>query len=175
MSRHGPWSDKVAALLTQFPGPVTLHPSKLKWVAFFVVVALPMVFGILLLWPELQRLSGKDMVIVAAFFIGPILGLFFVAVITFGRDLPRITLDAEGFEIRYPFSTRYMHWSEVGQFYSFLFLAFHVDTRPPHGRWDRYQRAYLGGDHRFWNDNFGLGAKNFVRLMNAWRERALAQ
>jgi hypothetical protein len=62
MSRYDPWSDKVIALLAQFPGPVTLHPSKLKWVAFFGTAALLLACSIVLLWPTLVHLSSKDLV-----------------------------------------------------------------------------------------------------------------
>jgi hypothetical protein len=171
MSRRGPWSDKVTALLAQFPGPVTFHPSKLKWIAFAIPLAIGDGFIIHVLWSTLPRLSGKALAMVGGFLVVPILLLIFLAAVTYRQD---ISLDVEGFEFHLAFGRVYrIRWSAIARFGSFLFWAFHLDTRPPSGRWDRFQRAYLAGDYIFWMDTFGLGAKGFARLMNAWRERAL--
>jgi hypothetical protein len=114
--------------------------------------------------------------VIGGFLVTPVLLSIFLAAIMLGRDLPRVKLDVEGVEISHALWRVYrMRWSEVARFRSYLFLAFHVDTKPPDGRWDRFQRAWLRGDYRFWTDTFGLGAKDFACLMNAWRERALAQ
>jgi hypothetical protein len=181
MASHGPWSDKALALLAQFPGPVTLLPSKLKWV---VLIVLWVVWaGLFILWfilrisPALPPLSGKALVALlglAGLAVAPLLLAIFGAATTFGRGMPRLTLDIEGIEMRN--IMRYCRrWQEVEQFRSFLFLAFFTDTSPPQERWDRFGRAYLAGKYRIWPDTFGLGAKNLTRLLNAWRERALAR
>ena len=176
MSRRGPWSDKVTALLAQFPGPVTLHSSKFKWRAFILSLAMWEGFIIFVLWPTLPRLSGKALVMFGGFLVVPVLLMIFLAAITLWQDMPQIRLDIEGLEFHFAFRRVYrMRWSEIAQFGSFLFLAFRLDTRAPCGRWDRFQRAYLAGDYVFWTDTFGLGTKGFVRLMNAWRDRALAE
>jgi len=94
-----------------------------------------------------------------------------------GRGFPQLRLDREGLDVSVSKKRRHyrVRWSEAAQFRSFWCLAFHVDARPPQNRWDTFNRAYLGGNHRLWFDTFGLGAKDFARLMNAWRERALAE
>jgi hypothetical protein len=180
MPGSGPWSDKVAALLTEFPGPVILHPSGLKWVGIAVVSAFLEGCSVLFLSPLFPHLAPKELVIVGGVLLTPVVFLMAVAALTLGRDLPRVMLDAEEFETRGFETRRYawrhrQRWSEVTQFRPFLLLAIHFDTRLPHGSWDKFARAYLGGDARVWFDTFGLGAKNFARLMNAWRERALTQ
>jgi len=116
--------DKAAALLAQFPGPVTLT-------------------------------LGRD---TSRFF-------------TLGRDIPLWKLDTEGIEFIGWRGYR-VRWQDA-EFCSLLSLAILVDRSPPHGRWDRFQRAYLGGNYRVLMTPLGLSGKNLVRLLNAWRERAL--
>jgi hypothetical protein len=176
MSRYRPWSDKVTALLAQFPGPVTLYPSKLKWVALFGPFTLLLACSILLLWPALVHLSGNDLAVVCGVFVAPILMMIWGAAATLGRGFPRLRLDREGLGVSLSKRGYYrVRWSEAAQFRSFWCVAFYVDSTPPQNRWDGFNRAYLGGDYRLWLDTFGLGAKDFTRLMNAWRERALAE
>ena len=171
---EGP-SKKVALLLGRFPGPVTFHPSKLKWIVIAIILMVQLGFSMFLLWPDVSHLTGRAIFALGAFLAVPTLLLAFVAAITLGRDTPRMRLHADGFEVISLWGEYRMNWSEVGRFRSFLLLIFHVDTQPVGGRLDKFHRAYLCGNYRIWNDAFGLGPKNFAHLMNAWRERALSQ
>jgi len=96
MPPRGPWSDKVTALLAQFPGPVTLHPSNLKLIAFVVPLAIGDGFIIHGLWSILPRLSGKALVMVGVFLVVPVLLLIFLAAMTYWQHL---RIDIEGFEV----------------------------------------------------------------------------
>jgi hypothetical protein len=132
---------------------------------------------ILRIWPAVPPPSGKALValgMLGVLVVAPVLLMIYSAAITFGRGMPRLTLDIEGIEMRNIISYC-RRWQEVEQFRSFPFLAFFTDTSPHQGRWDRFGRAYLAGKYRMWPDTFGLGAKNLTRLLNAWRERALAR
>jgi hypothetical protein len=160
-------------LLTLFPGPVTLYRSRLKWVCMFVFFAVYVLCLTILLWPLLHRPPSLALMFLVGVIAVPALTL--IMAITFGRSMPRLTLDAEGLELLQPWGARRLYWSEVTKFRSYMGLAFHVDVRPPKGSWDRFQRVYLGSRHRMWTETFGLGAMRFARLMNAWRERAIAQ
>jgi hypothetical protein len=167
--RTAPGSDSLLAL---YPGPVTLHPSRLKWVFIFVLMAFWIVCASLL-----HSLYGPALLSLTGVVAVSLVTLIIIMAITYGRGRPRLTLDADGVEILPPTGgTRRLRWSEITRFRSRLgFFAFHVDARAPEGRWDRFQRAYLGGRYRIWTDTFGLGAARFARLMNGWRERAMAQ
>lgn len=176
MSRHGPSPDMVAALLTQFPAPVILHPSKLKWVVLLALMAVLLGCSVLFLLPVFPHLPIKGFVIVAICMVAPVLLLIVLAAVTLGRDMPRITLDTDGIEVSETLWGVYRwRWSEVGPFHSFWFLAITTDTSEPRSGWDRFQRACLYAKYRIWTDTFGLGAKNLARLMNGWRERAMVQ
>jgi hypothetical protein len=171
---HGSLSDRSVALLAQFPGPVTLHPTRLRKIMFFAFAAYGLAGTILYLW-MLAFVSIKSFGFAFGFpVVFSALLVSSLAAISLARGFPRVSLDAEGYEIHYIFGVDRMYWSGVRQFRSFLFLTLYTDTRPPRGSWDRFGRTYLGNNHRAWTDSFGLGARNFARLMNAWRERALA-
>jgi hypothetical protein len=163
-----------ANILTLYPGPVTLYPSGLKWVCIFLFYVLSVGCSALLLWPSLHQLAGQALLHLAGVVAVPVVLLVLIVAITYGRGRPRLTLDAEGIELLHPlWGCRRLHWSEITRFRSYLGLAFRVDVSPPKGSWDRFRRTYLCADHRIWTDTFGLDAKDFARLMNAWRERAM--
>jgi hypothetical protein len=168
-------SQKAAALLAQFPGPVTLHPSKAKWVVFFLIFALFLGYLTFFLWSHFPRLPMRTLLITGALAASPSLLMIFAAVVTLGRDIPRVRLDADGIETVDLWHTRRLRWTEIERFRSFLLLVVYEDARLPSGRWDSFHRAYLGGSYRMWIDYFGLGPRNLAALITAWRERALVQ
>jgi hypothetical protein len=167
MSPLNPLSKHAAALLAQFPGPVTLHSSK-SWRHLLAFIAL--YFGSLigLLGPHLAHLSGEALLVLGMVAVVPAPLVIWVGATTLRSGPQRMTLDDDGFEAHSGWGVHRTRWSDVTRFRLLLLLVFHDDAKPPRGRWDRLNRT------RLWNDTFGLGAKNFARLMTEWRERALA-
>jgi len=102
--------DRVAELLAQFPGPVTLKPSLRKWIGFLAAAGLFIAGGIA------QTVSSSSSGILDWLSVG-VLGAMFVGAtfaIFFGRL--RLVLDREGFTIRVARRSERWLWTDVGDF-----------------------------------------------------------
>jgi hypothetical protein len=172
-------SKRAAAILAQFPGPVTLRPSTLKWLMLLVGNALfALGSAVMSVWLYLQDGPTVLMLTFCA------LGLTFVmigsaAMFSFATAGMWARLDVEGFETRDVWGcTKRRNWSDTDGFavlpINFSSLVVYSDTKPADGWWDALNRPFIGGKS-FLPDTCGLRARDFAELMTAWRQRALAQ
>jgi hypothetical protein len=142
-------SGAATAILRQFPGPVTLYPSRFKFIVAAVFLALVVVMCAFVAWPAATdgELGTAVLGTITAFGLSPFVVLYAASV---NRNWMFMTLDADGFEVRRPFkfnSKRYS-WKDVDCF------------SPSYASWSM--------------DTYGLRAGDLVQLLTTWRERALA-
>jgi hypothetical protein len=155
-------SEKAAALLMQFPGPVVLHVSKFKYLLLVAPVLIVEAPAFFLLLP-VKNLILVGVVVVTLILI-PILILVLMAM-SLVKDMPRITLDAEGFAFHGLVGVSRWRWHDVSRFAPrFVFVLFSDALLPP--RW--WNRRILASF-------FELTASDVAHLMTSWRARTLAQ
>jgi hypothetical protein len=162
-------NDKVSDLLANFPGPVTLFPSRKKWVLVFLVGALFAVGGILMI-----RDGDSSGWFVAGFF-----GV--VAVTSLAVMLPGagdLTLDRDGFAAKSLFRGYRTRWVDTQGFESSAIPPSHqrlvvYDDLTQTPRTLTRINVSITGRNAALGDTYGLSADDLARLMTAWRERAL--
>jgi hypothetical protein len=159
-------APKADAILRQFPGPVTLHPSPWK----SVIVAL-MLVPLAVMSALLIRSGAPPFIFVIAVLLGVVgaLGPFvMVAVLVTGAN--NLTLTAESLEfrntLRGPVRWR---WDQVSGF-----ATIHVAHAWRVVYDDETKRGSRWGTQRLLPDTYRIGATNMAALLTAWRERALA-
>jgi hypothetical protein len=169
-------SEKAARILAQFPGPVTLSPSKIK-ATLVLLLAIPLIaLGVVGIrsaaLPNDWFFLLISILIVAAFGLGSIVYLASLA-----TGAGRMVLDAEGFGFPSAWRTRKrLSWKTTSGFAAIIIgknpcVSYIDDNRGP-GLF-RSANRFFGGDALL-PDTYGLGAVNLARLMSAWREHALA-
>jgi hypothetical protein len=166
-----PLSMKAAAILNQFPGPVTLHPSRLKWTVFFVPMAMIAGLGAWSMWDGATQADwweigwGLYLLLIG----GTLAAMSVAATLT---NFMTLTLDAEGLRYR-RYRCLWKNADRFGAVWSTVpglnTIVFH-DAMRPVGFW-----YSIGGMNVRLGDTFGLRADDFASLLTAWRERALAQ
>ena len=161
-----PSSAEVGSILNQFPGPVTLYPSRRKWLLVLAGCVLFVVAG---LW-MVQREAPVGWLSVIFFGMGAI-----VSTVVLLLRVNALTLDAAGFEINSirPFR---LSWQDAKNFDA-------ITSSP--GSWMvgfkvvnpssifKLNRAISGCDAAV-PDTYGLSAYDLAALMTQWRERAAA-
>jgi hypothetical protein len=170
-------SEKAAGILSQFPGPVTLYPYKPKWSAYFVAMSLIAAMAAWWLLDATNRMDGWDIAqaILLLLIVGALALMSAAAILT---RYMTFTLDAEGLETLYWFRRRRCSWKNVDGFktrsidargLTLNVVVFNDATRPT-GFW-----YSIGGMNMRLPDTYRRRtAEDFVRLLTAWRERALA-
>jgi hypothetical protein len=164
----------VEELLSRFPGPITLYPSREKWAmlaagsAPFVVIG-----GIMILDASANTLWGW----VAVVFFGACL---LIAAIRLLPGAAALTLDVSGFEEHTLFFQRVRaQWRNV--------TDIQADTAPARsnaklvwyndpewkGSWLAGQETALPGCNAGLTDTYGLSAEELAELMIRWQHRAL--
>jgi len=161
----------ITKILSRFPGPVTLYPSRIKWLLVFTVSALFAVGGIFMIR---DGAAGGWFVLI---FFG--LG----APIAAAAMLPGaggLTLDRDGFETTNLFRRHYARWRDAAGF-----QAAHIP--PAHQKMVVYDdvtqsakgvaklNVGLVGRNSGLPDTYRLSADNLAQLMAQWHERALGQ
>jgi hypothetical protein len=166
-------SEKSNAMLARFPGPVVIRPSKWKMLALFSPVYLLAAAGIWNFWSF--QLQPKEWLVIGGIFGGGLLLPVTLTVISFVKDMPRITLDFQGFLLANPRGiVSGWNWPEVTSFHSTVgFVAF-IDGSPPDNFLERIIDRFLRLPAlRTFPSLYEFKAKDISRLMTAWRERAL--
>jgi hypothetical protein len=166
-----PSATDDAAILSRFPGPVTLYPSRKKWLLVFAGSALFAVGGF---WMIRQ---GNAMGWAVLIFFG------LAAVVGAAAMLPGaggLTLDREGFETTNLFRRHRTRWQDATGFQA-------ARIPPAHQKWVVYDDVNVStkriakfnvgivGRNGALPDTYGLSADNLAQLMAQWRERALAR
>ena len=166
ISRH----TKADLLLARFPGPVTLYPSRKKWLLILVIGA---VF----------TMVGAGMVMDGA--SGGWVALVFFTVVTIvatGMFLPGVaalTLDGDGFQVVSLFRCHRSRWRDVNGF-EFVAISFTsqmlvaYDDSDAAGRTMASLNTALAGHNSALPDTYGLAGDDLARLLMQWRARALA-
>jgi hypothetical protein len=166
--------EKVAEILNQFPGPVMLYPSKLKWTLLFLGVPFIIVLGAWGLWLFVTEggLLHLLIAVVLFFYFGFRATLVAIAFIT---GTMWLRLDAQGFEFR--FAGRHVRrgWDDVAEFTTRTanYWSYVVYTDRTPAKWWELSRILLFGGNAWLRDTYGLGARNLADLMNGWRKSAL--
>jgi len=163
--------ETVAEILNQFPGPVMLYPSKLTWVPNVVtIVPFMIALGAWGLWMFVTE--GGLVYLLAGW-------LLFEAIrvtIGFMTGAMWLRLDAQGFEFRFAGPRVRRDWDDVAEFTTTMFnwwwFVVYADRTP--AKWWELSRI-LFFRNAWFRDTYGLSAKDLADVMNAWRERALAQ
>jgi hypothetical protein len=169
-------SGQVALILASFPGPVTLHPSRRKFVFALAVCLACVVIAAWLLQEDSLSPAGTAKVWLGLVVFGI---CAFVPAVMLLPGAGRLTLDAEGFEQVSLYVKRRAAWRQVGNFtirqYSLRGRNTHFvgydDARLPA---DNMKRRMIGRNAAL-PDAYGLSHDALASLMTQWRARALAQ
>ncbi|HUI16403.1 MAG TPA: STM3941 family protein [Alphaproteobacteria bacterium] len=180
MSAAGALDDRVAAIVARFPGPVTLNVSKRRWLRF---LAVGLAFAAIGGW--MISLGPAGMTFIAGWGALVFFGLgSVVIVVTLLPGASGLTLDREGFVMRSLFRRSTYRWSDVDEFaVSEVPLGQGARTMKAAGFNDRSAaqgriaqvNVALAGRNSALPDSYGLAVEDLVRLMSAWRLRALAR
>ena len=166
-----PMHNDVAEILSRFPGPVTLHPSRTKWLLVFAGGALFATGG------GLMVADGKG--------TGWFVLIFFVLVALVGAAalLPGaggLTLDREGFAVTNLFRSYRARWQDTTGFTAVRIPPAHqkmvmYDDAKQSGRSLAQLNVAIAGRGAGLPDTYGLSADDLAHLMAQWRERALGR
>src|SRR5690348_4499396 len=100
-------SPAVPELLSRFPGPLTLHPSRKKWLLVLAGCALFAIGGY---W-MVRSNEGMGWLVLIFFGLGAL-----IAVVVMLPGAGALTLDRDGFETRSLFRRSRARWSDVSRF-----------------------------------------------------------
>ncbi len=158
-------------LLLQFPGPLTLYPSRSKYILFFAASLCFVALG-------LSVLVKVDNSATSWF----CLWFFAACAVVFGIYLlpgsVSLTLDADGFQIRHFYFVRTALWQNVTNLdvycvpFSPTKLVVYIDTQLNgwrHGRWVITSMGF----NAILPDTYGMSADDLAALMAQWRARVL--
>ena len=161
--------DKADGILASFPGPVTLRPSRLKWI-FILLICIAFAAG-----GVAMARDGTTMGWLAVAFFGLGVPLSIAAMLPGAGGL---TLDRNGFEVVHLFRHRSYAWADVSGFrkaelaYQNEMVVFdHTGTK---GKLIASINAGLVGRNAGLPETYGLGADVMADLMARWRARAMS-
>jgi hypothetical protein len=177
-------NDAISALLSNFPGPIRLVPSKRKWLKVLIGCAAFVAIGIWMIGDDAT--STKTYHGIPALYVGWIATLFFglgliISIITMLPGASSLTLSVDGFAIRQMFRDRIFSWTDADNFA--------VVTVNTHYRLQRLvgfnhgpsgntalgrANVALTGRNAALPDSYGFAEEDLVRLMSLWRVRALS-
>jgi hypothetical protein len=162
-------NDKTLALLRRFPGPLTLYPSKTKWLLILLGCAVFTAGGIWMIRDH--EASGW---FVAGFFgLGSL-----TSIVVMLPGAGALTLDQKGFEVTNLFRRHQTRWADADGFDSSVIPPAHTslvvydDLTVMPGAMTGFNTAITGRNAAL-NDTYGLSADALAELMTAWRGRAL--
>jgi hypothetical protein len=157
-------------ILARFPGPVTLYPSRRRWLLIMAGCSLFAV-GI---W-----VTGKgdwtSWLAVAFFAIGAIMSGIMML-----HGAAALTLDAQGFEMINLYRANRWQWQDASGFEAETlprswqkFVAFD-NAKMQNSTWTRINHALFSKHNAALGDNYGLSAVDLAKLMTRWRDLAIA-
>jgi hypothetical protein len=161
--------SEVDAILSRFPGPTTLYPSRTKWL---LVVLGGGVLG-----------SGGYLMVADGDRLGWLVLAFFALVSIVGAMmlLPGaggLTLDRDGFRATSLFRSFFSRWQDVSGFESVSIppssqkLVVYDDINVT-GRKIAQLNVAIAGHNAGLPDTYGLSAHDLARLMMLWQARAM--
>jgi hypothetical protein len=159
------------AILVRFPGPVTLYPSRRKWLLVFAGCA---VFAVGGFW----MIRDGDL---RGWFVLIFFGLgVLVAAVAMLPGAGALTLDAEGFEATNLFRRHRTRWQDTTGFQAARIppaqqkLVVYDDVTQSAKTLAQVNVGIVGRNAAL-PDTYGLSADDLAQLMAQWRERALAR
>jgi hypothetical protein len=174
-------SQRVLAVLSAFPGPVTLRPSPIRQamskISTVLVFGLAIFAWVSLLAPSLLPAVGLAPM-ASTLLIALVLSAFAVLgyVMAFSESVVSLCLHQQGFDLNFPLNGRRASWNTAMDFQSPLLLGGYItysDSAPP-GNWLQViGRWTMLGRERALNVT-AFRTRELATLMNAWRERALS-
>ncbi len=162
--------SQVDRVLSRFPGPVTLYPSRKKWLLVLLIGALFTAGGF---WMVADAAPSGWFVL--AFFA-------LVSIVAALMLLPgagALMLNGDGFRVTSLFRNFGSRWHEVTRFEfvsippSFQKMVAYDDINVAGGKMAKLNVA-ISGHHAALPDTYGLSADDLARLMAQWRDRAVA-
>ena len=170
---------EVDALLERFPGPVTLHMSRLR---MLIGLTIHIGFAAFFIWLLLSAdyagtrgyiYSGYSLImawISLFFFAGLAIRVLLLFLVP---GAARLTLDADGFEIAHVFRRVRHSWQDVSDVRA---ETAHLPGRVG-GSFEQIKYDFRTERQGFATREilpiYGLSKDGFIKLMNAWRARAL--
>jgi hypothetical protein len=161
----------ITKILSRFPGPVTLYPSRIKWLLVFTASALFAVGGF---WMT-KTGDGSGWFVLIFFSLG--------ALIAAAAMLPGaggLTLDRDGFDITSLFRRHRTRWRDAAGFEAARIPRAHqkmvvYDDITQSTKSIAKLNVGLVGRNSGLPDTYGHSADNLAQLMAQWRERALRE
>jgi len=161
----------IAEILARFPGPVTLYPSRWKWLGVLAIGAVLAVGGVLMI-----RDGDPKGWLVLIFFGAVVLGSAIVLLPGAGA----LVLDGDGFAVTNLFRRHRTRWQDATGFTA-------AGIPPARQRFVVYDDARTNASHLAkinvtivghnagLPDTYGRSADELAELMTAWRASALAR
>jgi len=161
-------SSEPAAILSRFPGPVVLVPSRRKWL---LVLGGCLAFVAIGLWTmHDEPLWGW--LAVGFFGVGAL-----VAALMLLPGAGGLLLDSDGFEMTSLFRRHRCRWAEVSEFEvvrlppSRQKMVVFDDARTKDSALAKLNRSFAGRSGGL-SDSYNLSHEDLAAIMNAWRARA---
>jgi hypothetical protein len=164
-----PSPDKAAEILSRFPGPVGLQPSRVKWIVVLLGSAGFVAIGVFIMpW------DSAETWFVTAFF-----GICMAAAIVI--LLPGaggLRLDRQGFQVTSLYRSHFVRWPDATGFKAATVpparqtMVVFDDAGAAAGALGRLNVGLIGRTSSL-PDTYGMSADELAGLMERWRERAV--
>ncbi|PAY10852.1 hypothetical protein CK489_01440 [Bradyrhizobium sp. UFLA03-84] len=169
---------KIGKLLAEYPGPVTLTPSRLKWwvvMMLSAVMTAASIFVCVIAFLSLQAGNKGAGVGIGMSMLG--VAFFGFGVVMSARTLQvgALQLDSNGFRVTLFGRNQYL-WAEVSDFQPYRFKSssgVQFEAIRPRSRYISAANASLGFSNDRLPDTYGLEAEELADLMEAWQSAAL--
>ena len=164
-----PTDSKIDSIMSQFPGPVRLYPSRKKWLLILLISALFTAIGA---WMVAEKADAGWAGLI--FFATCLL----VSALMLLPGAGGLVLDADGFQATNLFRRYRLHWQNVEGFEAVAIpgarqrLVGYDDVSI--GRVIGAINKELSGRNAALPDTYGFSADALAELMRRWRERAMA-
>lgn len=167
-------------ILARFPGPVTLYPSRRKWLLLMVGCLLFAVAGI---WDTYNNRDATGWLGVAFFGLGAI-----VPALMLLHGAASLTLDADGFEMTIFYRHTRFRWEGSSGFEAQFPPVLRASAIPPPS-WNKFVAfdnakmqnttltrisALIMKHNAQLGDTYGFSADDLAKLMTQWCDLALA-
>jgi hypothetical protein len=177
--------NNVEDMVTQFPGPITLVPSRKKWWTLAGASASVASVSIFAIFYSRFHLHGDTRVdaeftLEWASFCTVVFGCgFIVSVLNLRTSASFLRLDARGFTTASPFlGKRVFRWSDVSDFDALYYKKYNYSTVifktavPRRGLLVKINTILARGRNDWLPDTYGLEASDLVWLMTTWQNTA---
>ena len=164
-------SSAPAEILSRFPGPVVLAPSRRKWL---FVLGVSVAFVAIGFWMRHDEPLGGWLV-VGFFGLGTL-----VAPLMLLPGAGGLRLDSDGFEMMTLFRRHHSRWAEVSEFEvvcvppTLQTMVAFDHARAEDSALAKANRILVGRTSGL-PDNYSLSYEDLAAIMNEWRARAISR